>query len=97
MPANVNLPSPGQLREFLDDLKNSRTINRDKLVSDMSDLIHKIPLTRDQVAQLSKAIASRVIYKTCYKCGKVKEECLGSFQFVDNDMSKPKRWVCGDC
>src|SRR5262245_44853449 len=72
-------------------------VNRDKLCQDMADLIRRLPLNEKQGRILYDAISGRFKNITCYKCLKVKCVLSGKHVYPDGDMSKPKRFVCGDC
>ena len=72
-------------------------VPRKQVIMDMADLIRKMPLESEDIRVLYTAITNRMTHKTCCKCGKLKLETEGELIWLDGDMSKPKRFVCGDC
>lgn len=89
--------SDGQLNEFLGEVSKSKWVDKDKVLQDIAKLIRTSPLTSAQIQMLNEAIQSRIKYKTCCNCGKLVPEMAGSLVWLNGDMSKPKRFQCGDC
>jgi hypothetical protein len=80
-------------------LRPDREVNvsRDKLCEDIAALIARLPLNEKQGRVLYNAISGRFKNLTCYKCLKVKSVLSGSYVYPNGDMTKPKRFICGDC
>ena len=72
-------------------------IKKAEVVDQIISLIRSLPLSAEQVRGIYDAVRDRMVSKTCYKCGKLKLEIAGAQVWPDGDMSKPKRFVCGDC
>lgn len=85
-----------QLREFMGEVNKGKWIDKDRVLADIVKLIRKTPLTQMQVDELRQAVESRIIYKTCWKCGKSKEQYRGQYKTVDGDLTN-KRFHCKDC
>jgi len=87
------------IKEVPDILKQEIevSIQREQLCNDIADLIRKMPLNEKQGRILYDAISGRFKNVTCFRCLKVKCTLSGKYEFPDGDMSKPKRFICGDC
>jgi hypothetical protein len=70
---------------------------RQKLVEDIAALLDRLPMNKEQVALIYEAICRRMISKVCYKCARLRPMIDGVYIWHDGDMSKPKRFVCGEC
>lgn len=89
----------GILKEFGAIMKPDVVVStdRDKLVDDLCIFIRRCPFNVAQGKALLDAITARMKHKTCCSCGRLKPELGGKLTWVDGDMSKPKRFVCGEC
>src|SRR5262245_18178692 len=90
----------GQIVKGVPDLLDGSvqvSIEREKLCSDMADLIRRLPLSEKQDKILYDAISARYQHRNCYKCLKLKCVLGGEWVYPDGDLSKPKRFVCGEC
>lgn len=72
-------------------------VHKDKVVTDIAELIRRLPLTGDQIKGLYSAITGRMVNKTCYYCGKLAPEVEGTHTYPGGDMSRPKQFICGGC
>jgi len=61
------------------------------------EVIRRSHLTTEEILGLYQAVTSRMVNKTCFKCGRLKLEIEGAKVWPDGDMSKPKRFMCKDC
>jgi len=89
----------GILREFKDVLEPTVEISKDRdiLIDDLSALIRRLPMNGEQIGKLYVAITGRMESKNCYKCARLKPTLGGGYTYPNNDMSKPKRFVCKEC
>ena len=96
MSNGASLPNPMQLKEFLESAKTGKWVDKEEVVQKVCNLIRTSSLTQKQVDDLRRAVESRIIWKTCYKCGKNKEQYRGRYEAVTGDLSN-KRFVCASC
>src|SRR5262245_22321221 len=87
------------VRENPDILRPDVTVSvqRGQLCKDIADLISRLPLTEEQGKVIFDAISARFKHKNCYRCLKLKCILGGKYVYPDGDMTKPKRFMCGDC
>ena len=65
-------------------------------IEKVTALIRSTRMDPVEIKMLYAAITSKMEAKTCYRCLKIKPVIEGEYQLQD-DLSKPKRFVCGDC
>jgi hypothetical protein len=77
--------------------KQKMRIHPEVFVKQLKAILPSVPMTTQDMVELRQILANRMINKTCFKCAKVKPEADGIMTYPDGDMSRPKRFVCGDC
>lgn len=75
----------------------TRDYKPDDIVRMICDAIRQTNLSDEQVKTIHIAAEQRLRAVTCFVCGKLKPQMLGTYQFIDGDLSKPKRFVCKQC
>lgn len=77
--------------------QRDQMISKETFAEKAAELIRGNSWSEVEIRMLYEAIISKMRSKMCFKCAKLKPEMGGALTFPDGDMSKPKRFVCGDC